>query len=1086
MADKNVVRQDIVQIGFDVQDGPLNDVVKEIDGLKSSVPSAMGAANDGLNKMKDTAKGATAGMDGLASATKKVQGDGIGKTAEQTKKVAQEAASAAPRISDMVKSLAAATKTKLNQIPQYLHSSATASKNFAASLKAAAKGGPFDTLKNGAKGFADVLDKGVGKAVKSLQGLGSSLGSVSKKFAELNLQAAKGIGKGIGAAAKTVASGTAKAVKASIAGTAAAIGAGAAAAYKLTDMASDLNEAQNVVEATFGAKSATQINKWSDAMAKSAGIGKTEATTMVGTMGAMMKASGVTKNLDQMSQSTVQLSGDLASFYNLDTQDAFEKIRSGISGETEPLKQLGINMSQDNLQAFMGTKAAKDLGVAYGKSFAQLSQGQQVQLRYAYLMNVTKDAQGDFAKTLKTSFANQMRVAQMNVKSLGQNIGTLLLPSVMNAVSGFNDFAEELNGIFSNGWQAGDENKLADVFSRMMAKASSAIQTGIPKIVKFAVPLVNTLVTTIVGLLPTVLTTIVSAATQVLQGIITTIQQNQSQIASAAAQIVGTLASFIISALPQIINIGVSVIISFAQGIAQQLPVLIPQALAAIQTLVQGLTAQIPTIIQTAMQIIGSLVQGLVQALPTLIPAAIQAVYTLAAGIYMQLPQLIIMGLQLILALVQGIVNALPMIIQMAVQLVVDFCNSITQNLPAIVQTAVQIIQALITGLISAIPQLIAAIPQLVQAIVGVILNTNWIDVGWQIVKGIGTGLFNGIKSLFGKGNSSGQEAAKGFNSGMLAEQPAIAGTASTLGTTAANSLALNTTQTYNTGLSGAQSFASGIQAGQSSITTAATGLGTAAQSSVNLNAASMYSSGLTSTQNLTSGLNAGTATVKTAAAGVATSAKAGLGTITTGTQQSGAQAITSLTAGMNSQTATATQDAQKTADSIKTVFGAVNLNSTGVQIMSGLAAGLKSGSGAVIAEAQRVANSIKTTINSALQVHSPSRVMIQTGAFVGQGAAIGLRQSIPTVQSAAFDVGSTIRYGTGSEETGYTPENTVANYRNSKTEYSTYAPQFNLTIAGQSASDREMEKKVRKWVKDGMQDSFEGINRKYPEEQEV
>lgn len=213
--------------------------------------------------------------------------------------------------------------------------------------------------------------------------------------------------------------------------------------YKLAESASNLSEAQNVVEQTYKS-SAKSIEAWTQTTAKSAGISQTASMQWVGFMGAMLKSSGVTEQkAGDMSKSLVQLTGDMSSFYNVGTSDMWEKIRSGISGETEPLKALGINMSVANLEAYALSEGIK-------KPYAQMSQSEQTILRYNYLMSVTKDAQGDFGRTLSTSFANQVRVAQLNLINLGQSIGTVLLPYFNNAVTAFNTHVPQIQALVSN------------------------------------------------------------------------------------------------------------------------------------------------------------------------------------------------------------------------------------------------------------------------------------------------------------------------------------------------------------------------------------------------------------------------------------------------------------------------------------------------------------------------------------------------------------------------------------------------------------------------------------------------------------
>ena len=222
----------------------------------------------------------------------------------------------------------------------------------------------------------------------------------------------------------------------------AGMGAGLAIGYKLAESASNLSEAQNVVETTFK-KSGKAIEAWAKTTAKTAGISETASTQYVGFMGAMLKSSGVTeKSSETMSKSLVQLTGDMSSFYNVDTKDMWEKLRSGISGEAEPLKALGINMSVANLSAFALAKGIKE-------PYKEMTQGEQTQLRYNFLMNATKDAQGDFGKTLSTSFANQVRVAQLNIETLGQSLGTKLLPIFNEALKWVNGNMPLIQSIIS-------------------------------------------------------------------------------------------------------------------------------------------------------------------------------------------------------------------------------------------------------------------------------------------------------------------------------------------------------------------------------------------------------------------------------------------------------------------------------------------------------------------------------------------------------------------------------------------------------------------------------------------------------------
>ena len=213
-------------------------------------------------------------------------------------------------------------------------------------------------------------------------------------------------------------------------------------------LASDIQEVQNVIDVTFG-QGARQIEEFAQSAAAAFGLSELSAKQYTGTMGAMLKSSGLaTAQAQEMSTTLAGLAGDMASFYNLDTDTAFEKIRSGIAGEIEPLRQLGINMSVANLEAY-----ALSQGIT--KSYSAMSQAEQVLLRYNYLLSVTTDAQGDFART-SGSFANQVRLLQLNFDQLRIAVGNALIPIAQAVLPSINAIIEDLT-------------KLAQVFAQVTA-----------------------------------------------------------------------------------------------------------------------------------------------------------------------------------------------------------------------------------------------------------------------------------------------------------------------------------------------------------------------------------------------------------------------------------------------------------------------------------------------------------------------------------------------------------------------------------------------------------------------------------------
>ena len=185
------------------------------------------------------------------------------------------------------------------------------------------------------------------------------------------------------------------------------------------ELGSDLAEVQNVVDVTFGALN-REVEEFAQNALEQFGLSELSAKQYTSTMGAMLKSMGfTTRAAADMSMELTGLAGDVASFYNLSGDEAFAKIRSGISGETEPLKQLGINLSVANLEQFALTQGMT-------KSYNAMNQQEQALLRYNYLLSVTSDAQGDFART-SDSWANQTKILTERFNSLKAAIGQGLI-----------------------------------------------------------------------------------------------------------------------------------------------------------------------------------------------------------------------------------------------------------------------------------------------------------------------------------------------------------------------------------------------------------------------------------------------------------------------------------------------------------------------------------------------------------------------------------------------------------------------------------------------------------------------------------
>ena len=206
-------------------------------------------------------------------------------------------------------------------------------------------------------------------------------------------------------------------------------------------MASDLEEIQNVVDVTFG-NNAKEVNEWAKANVEAFGLTELQAKKFSSTTGAIINGMGVTgKKATEMSKRVAELAGDMASFYNLEHEAAFEKIRAGIIGETEPLKALGIVMTETNLSAFA---LAEGLEQPYNK----MSESERLMVRYNFILEKTALAHGDFARTAD-SYANSQKTLQNTIDSLGVSLGNGLLPALGTFNTMIGDVLKSLEPILS-------------------------------------------------------------------------------------------------------------------------------------------------------------------------------------------------------------------------------------------------------------------------------------------------------------------------------------------------------------------------------------------------------------------------------------------------------------------------------------------------------------------------------------------------------------------------------------------------------------------------------------------------------------
>ena len=195
---------------------------------------------------------------------------------------------------------------------------------------------------------------------------------------------------------------------------------------KTINDASNLQEAQAKVTAVFG-EQANQIFKWGRTTSTALGVSSRAALEAAGTYGNLFQAFGIGRiESAKMSTRLVELAADMASFNNVPIEDALNALRSGLSGETEPLKRFGVALNDVRLR-----QEALNLGIYNGQGV--LSVAQKSQAAYALILRDTALQQGDVARTAD-GLANQKKFLAAQVEDLSGTFGAVLMPVMINVV----------------------------------------------------------------------------------------------------------------------------------------------------------------------------------------------------------------------------------------------------------------------------------------------------------------------------------------------------------------------------------------------------------------------------------------------------------------------------------------------------------------------------------------------------------------------------------------------------------------------------------------------------------------------------
>jgi len=266
-----------------------------------------------------------------------------------------------------------------------------------------------------------------------------------------------------------------------------------AASFKF---ASDLQESLTKTDVIFK-NSGNGVKKWSQTSARAMGLSRSEALEGAANFGNMFNTIGLgTKESAKMSKSMTQLAADMGSLNNEDPSEMLDRLRSGLAGEAEPLRRFGVLLSEAEVKAFAYRNGIAKVGV-------ELTEAQKVQARYGLILEQTKTAQGDFARTADGA-ANQQRILMARLKDTAATIGETLLPvgtKLIGVLSGMAQgftslpagareavvgFAAVVAAIGPISWIAGTAMKSVSTLMGVFQTLSSAAQSGALRVLYMA------------------------------------------------------------------------------------------------------------------------------------------------------------------------------------------------------------------------------------------------------------------------------------------------------------------------------------------------------------------------------------------------------------------------------------------------------------------------------------------------------------------------------------------------------------------------------------------------------------------------
>ena len=525
----------------------------------------------------------------------------------------------------------------------------------------------------------------------------------------------------------------------------------AVAGKGMVDAASDFDENLNKISVAFG-DSADDVKAWADTATESFGLSMNQALEATSLFGDMATSMGISQSeAASMSTSLAGLAGDMASFKNIGIDEAMTALNGVFTGETESLKQLGIVMTEVNLQEF-----ADGLGLVYN----DMTQAEKVQLRYNYVMAMSKNAIGDYART-SDGTANSMRTFQASVENLaitlGQNLLPIVTPIIQKATEMVNAFSAadpelqqlvlKIAGIAA---AAGPALLVIGKMVSVFGSVSGAIGLLSGKIaalggMKAALSGVFTAITGPVGIAVAAIIALVAAFAYLMttnEGFRNSVMQTISTIGQSLVPVIQALMP-VIQNIATVLATTIASVLQALAPVLAQIVTMIGQIVATVAPLIAQLISQLAPILTTIIQTVGNIVSAVLPPVITIINAIMGVIEAL-------LPP--------IMSVLSTVIDVVSQIIT-AITPIISFVAGVISDIMGIISPIISFIAGVISSIISVISPIASTVASVFSAIfstvssimnkVGSVIKTvfNGIKSAWNGLTGFVSGVFNGISS---------------------------------------------------------------------------------------------------------------------------------------------------------------------------------------------------------------------------------------------------------------------------------------------------------------------------------------------------